>query len=58
MSTVPTTAIESQFRSIDGVRIRCADTGGSQEPVVLLTRMSVPIWLMASGIRPRNATAT
>ena len=37
MSTVPTTAIESQFRSIDGVRIRCADTGGSQEPVVLLT---------------------
>ena len=29
--------IEPQFRTVDGVRIRYADTGGSQEPVILLT---------------------
>jgi pimeloyl-ACP methyl ester carboxylesterase len=28
---------EARFRTIDGVRIRYADSGGSQEPVVLLT---------------------
>jgi pimeloyl-ACP methyl ester carboxylesterase len=33
-----TTAIpQVRFRTVDGVRIRYADTGGSQEPVVLLT---------------------
>jgi pimeloyl-ACP methyl ester carboxylesterase len=37
MSTLPTTSIEPQFRSIDGLRIRYADSGGSQERVVLLT---------------------
>jgi pimeloyl-ACP methyl ester carboxylesterase len=37
MSILPTTSIEPQFRSIDGLRIRYADTGGSQEPVMLLT---------------------
>jgi pimeloyl-ACP methyl ester carboxylesterase len=30
-------SIEPQFRTIDGLRIRYADSGGSQEPVVLLT---------------------
>ena len=30
-------AIEPQFRTVDGVRIRYADSGGSQEPVILLT---------------------
>jgi pimeloyl-ACP methyl ester carboxylesterase len=40
-----------QFREIDGVRIRCADSGGAQEPVILLTSpwpeslyAFVPIW--------------
>ena len=28
---------EVRFRTIDGVRIRYADSGGSQEPAVLLT---------------------
>jgi pimeloyl-ACP methyl ester carboxylesterase len=37
MSTTDTTSIEPQFRTIDGLRIRYADTGGSREPVVLLT---------------------
>ena len=32
-----TTSIKPQFRTIDGLRIRYADSGGSQEPVVLLT---------------------
>ena len=32
-----TTTPQVQFRTIDGVRIRYADSGGSQEPVVLLT---------------------
>ena len=30
-------APEVQFRTLGGVRIRCADTGGSQGPTVLLT---------------------
>src|SRR5262249_7655952 len=37
MSTALTTAITPQFRTIDGLRIRYADSGGSQEPAVLLT---------------------
>jgi pimeloyl-ACP methyl ester carboxylesterase len=32
-----TTTIQVQFRTVDGVRIRYADSGGSQEPTVLLT---------------------
>jgi pimeloyl-ACP methyl ester carboxylesterase len=37
MGTSHTTSIEPQFRMIDGLRIRYADSGGSKEPVVLLT---------------------
>jgi pimeloyl-ACP methyl ester carboxylesterase len=33
----PLTTMEPQFRSIDGLRIRYADSGGSQESTVLLT---------------------
>jgi pimeloyl-ACP methyl ester carboxylesterase len=33
----PTASIEPQFRVIDGVKIRYADSGGTHEPVVLLT---------------------
>ena len=32
-----TTSIEPRFRTIDGLRIRYADSGGTQKPVVLLT---------------------
>ena len=32
-----TTTPQVRFRSIDGVRIRYADSGGSNDPVVLLT---------------------
>ena len=32
MSISLTTSIEPQFRTIDGLRIRYADSGGSQEP--------------------------
>ncbi|HTT29129.1 MAG TPA: alpha/beta hydrolase [Solirubrobacteraceae bacterium] len=32
-----TTTPQTQFRTVDGVRIRYADSGGSQEPTVLLT---------------------
>ena len=32
---------EVRFRTIDGVRIRCADCGGSQEPAPL-TAVTVP----------------
>ncbi len=32
-----TASIKPQFRIIDGVKVRYADTGGSQEPTVLLT---------------------
>lgn len=37
MNTSLTASIKPQFRMIDGVKIRYADGGGSQEPVVLLT---------------------
>jgi pimeloyl-ACP methyl ester carboxylesterase len=37
MSTSITASIEPQFRTIDGVRVRYVDSGGSHEPVVLLT---------------------
>ena len=37
MTASQTTSIEPQFRTIDGLRIRYADSGGSKEPVVLLT---------------------
>jgi pimeloyl-ACP methyl ester carboxylesterase len=37
MNTAPTTAIQPEFRTIDGVRIRYADSGGSQERVIVLT---------------------
>ena len=32
-----TTTLQVQFRTVDGVRIRYADSGGSQVPVLLLT---------------------
>jgi pimeloyl-ACP methyl ester carboxylesterase len=32
-----TTSPQVQFRTVDGVRIRYGDTGGSQEPTILLT---------------------
>jgi pimeloyl-ACP methyl ester carboxylesterase len=37
MSTSTTSAIEPQFRTIDGLRIRFADSGGSGKPTLLLT---------------------
>src|SRR5262245_60026719 len=37
MSTSLTTSIEPQFRTIDGLRIRYADSGGSGEQTLLLT---------------------
>ena len=37
MSTLLNTSITPQFRTIDGLRIRYADSGGSREPTVLLT---------------------
>ena len=37
MRTPHTTSIEPQFRTIDGLSIRYADSGGSGEPTVLLT---------------------
>jgi pimeloyl-ACP methyl ester carboxylesterase len=37
MSTSLTASIEPRFRTIDGVRVRYADSGGSHETVVLLT---------------------
>jgi len=37
MSTSPSTSIEPEFRTIDGLRIRTADSGGSREPTLLLT---------------------
>jgi pimeloyl-ACP methyl ester carboxylesterase len=49
MTTPPTLQVE--FRTVDGVRIRYADSGGSQEPVLLLTSpwpeslyAFVPLW--------------
>jgi pimeloyl-ACP methyl ester carboxylesterase len=35
--SISTTSIEPQFRTIDGLKVRYADSGGSQERVVLLT---------------------
>jgi pimeloyl-ACP methyl ester carboxylesterase len=37
MNVSLTTSIEPQFRTIDGLRIRYAESSGSQDPVVLLT---------------------
>jgi pimeloyl-ACP methyl ester carboxylesterase len=37
MTTSVTASITPQFGTIDGVRVRYADRGGAQEPVVLLT---------------------
>jgi len=37
MKTSTPASITPQFRTIDGVRVRYADSGGSPEPVVLLT---------------------
>jgi pimeloyl-ACP methyl ester carboxylesterase len=37
MNTSLNASIEPQFRTIDGVRVRYADGGGSQEPTLLLT---------------------
>jgi pimeloyl-ACP methyl ester carboxylesterase len=37
MSISLTASIKPQFRTIDGVRVRCADSGGSPEPVMLMT---------------------
>lgn len=37
MSTSPTTSIEPQFRTLDGLSIRYADSLGSHEPTLLLT---------------------
>ena len=51
MKTSYEAAIEPHFRTIDGVRIRYADSGASQERVVLLTSLwpesvyaSAPMW--------------
>jgi pimeloyl-ACP methyl ester carboxylesterase len=37
MATSQATSIEPHFRTIDGLQIRCADSGGSSETMVLLT---------------------
>src|SRR5258705_6334897 len=37
MSTTLNISITPQFRTIDGLQIRYADSGGAQEPTVLLT---------------------
>jgi pimeloyl-ACP methyl ester carboxylesterase len=37
VSTSLTASIEPQFRTLDGLRIRCADSGGSEERTLLLT---------------------
>ena len=37
MNTSLTTSIKSQFRMIDGIKIRYADSGGPHEPTMLLT---------------------
>jgi pimeloyl-ACP methyl ester carboxylesterase len=37
MNTSMTASITPQFRNIDGVKIRYADSGGSQDPTVVLT---------------------
>ena len=59
MNTSLTTSITPQFRMIDGVKIRYADSGGSQEPTLLLTSpwpesvyAFAPMWEHAVGARP------
>ena len=37
MATIHLDQIQAQFRSIDGLRIRCADPGGSHDSTLLLT---------------------
>jgi pimeloyl-ACP methyl ester carboxylesterase len=37
MSTSSTTSIKPQFRTLDGLKIRYADSGGAHEPTLLLT---------------------
>src|SRR3954451_9531874 len=37
MTTSLTTSIRPQFRTLDGLRIRYADSGGAHEPTLLLT---------------------
>jgi hypothetical protein len=37
MGTSATATIQPQFRMIDALKIRCADTDGSQEATLLLT---------------------
>jgi pimeloyl-ACP methyl ester carboxylesterase len=37
MSTSLTTSVKSQFETIDGLKVRYADSGGSQRPTLLLT---------------------
>jgi pimeloyl-ACP methyl ester carboxylesterase len=37
MSTSQSTSIRPQFQTIDGLRVRYADSGGSQERTILLT---------------------
>jgi len=37
MTTSPTASISPQFRTVDGVKIRYADSGGSAAPTVVLT---------------------
>jgi pimeloyl-ACP methyl ester carboxylesterase len=56
VSTSPGASIEPQFRTVDGVRIRFADSGGSEEPVVVLTSpwpeslyAFAPMWASLAG---------
>ena len=42
MNTSLNTSIEPQFLTIDGLRIRCCDSGGSREPTLLLTSPGPP----------------
>src|ERR1700760_2983215 len=37
-TTQTTTSIEPRFRTVDGLRIRCADSGGGGQRTVLMTR--------------------
>ena len=59
MNTSLTTSITPQFRMIDGVKIRYADSGGSQEPTILLTSpwpesvyAFAPMWTTLGSARP------
>ncbi len=56
MNTSVTTSIRPQFRTIDGLRIRYADSGGPQRPVLLLTSpwpeslyAFAPMWATLAG---------